>query len=70
MPKNKTPKIVNTALLLLLINQVVTGMLGMKLSTTFFEWGHRRAAWLLITAAAVHLAMNWNWIKANYFEGK
>lgn len=68
MPKNKTLKIVNMALLLLLINQAMTGMLGMKLSATIFEWGHRRAAWLLITAAAVHLVLNWNWIKANYFR--
>ena len=68
MTKNKALKIVNVVLLVLLINQAATGMLGINMSATAFEWLHRRAALLLIAATVVHLVLNWNWIKASYFK--
>jgi hypothetical protein len=70
MSKIKALKVVNVILLVLLINQAATGMLGMKLPHWAFEWGHKRAAIVLLTVAAVHLILNWNWIKANYFRKK
>ena len=68
MSKNKFFKVVNLVLPVLLISQAVTGMLGTKLSPEVFEWTHRQAAWVLLAAAAVHLVLNWNWVKANYLK--
>jgi heme A synthase len=68
MSKNKALKVVNVLLLVLLINQAATGMLAMKLPHEVFEWGHQRAAYVLLTVAAVHTLLNWNWIKASYFK--
>ena len=70
MSKAKALKVVNVVLFVLLVNQAATGMLGMSLPHWAFEWGHERAAFVLLAVAAVHLALNWNWIKANYFKKK
>ena len=70
MSRNKALKVVNLILLVLLINQAATGMLGMDLPNWAFEWGHKRAAYVLITLAIIHLVLNWNWMKANYFKKK
>jgi len=70
MAKNKALKIVNVVLLVLLVNQAATGILARKVSHEVFEWGHERAAFVLLAAAAVHLVLNWNWVKANYFKSK
>lgn len=70
MGKNKALKVVNLILLVLIINQMVGAFLYFKISHAFFEWGHERAGMLLAAVAAVHLALNWNWFKANYFKKK
>ena len=70
MSKNKALKVVNMVLLVLLVNQALTGMLAMKLPHAVFEWGHERTAVVLLAVAAVHRVLNWNWIKANYFKKK
>ena len=70
MSKNKALKVVNVVLLVLIINQAATGMLAMKLPHEVFEWGHARAAFVLLAVAAVHILLNWNWVKANYFKKK
>ena len=66
MSKNKALKVVNVLLLILIVNQAVTGILGAKLPHEVFEWGHERAAFVLLAVAAVHLVLNWNWVKVNY----
>jgi hypothetical protein len=70
MSRNKALKIVNVVLLVLLLNQLVSGLLAAngKLSHEGFEWLHARAAWLLLIVAAAHIVLNWNWIKASYFK--
>ena len=70
MSRNKALKIVNMVLLVLLINQAATGILGANLPYAVFVWGHKRAAFVLLAAAALHILLNWNWIKANYFRKK
>jgi heme A synthase len=68
MSKNKALKVVNLILFILLVSQATTGLLRVKLSHEVFEWGHERAAFLLLAMAGVHLALNWNWVKVNYFK--
>ncbi len=66
--KNSTIlKILNPILLLVLINQVVTGTLGPKLPAWAFETFHVGGAILLVFLVLAHLALNFNWIKTNYF---
>jgi hypothetical protein len=68
MSKNKALKIVNIVLLVLLLNQACSGLFRVHYSFEAFEWLHERAAWLLLAVAAVHIVLNWNWIKVNYFK--
>lgn len=68
MSKNKTLRVLNIVLAVLLINQWVGGTVYPKISESMFEWGHERAGILLGVAAIIHLALNWNWVKANYFK--
>jgi len=68
MSKNKALKIVNIVLLVLLLNQACSGLFNEHYSLDAFEWLHERAALLLFVVAAVHIVLNWNWIKVNYFK--
>ena len=70
MSRNKVLKIVNVVLLILVISQVATGYFGAKLSFEAFKWGHKRAVLVLLAFAALHLVLNWNWVKANFFKRK
>ena len=70
MSKNKALKVVNLVLLVLIINQMVGAFLYGGISHELFEWGHERAGMLLAVVVAVHLGLNWNWVKANYFKKK
>jgi hypothetical protein len=70
MSKNKALKIVNVVLAVLVINQIGSAFLFERgaISYTAFEWMHKRGVWVLIAAVVVHLILNWNWVKANYFR--
>lgn len=68
MKKNTALKILNPVLAVLLINQVLTGLFGRELSHEAFEIFHKKAALVLATLVVLHLILNFNWIKANYFS--
>jgi heme A synthase len=70
MTKNTALKILNPVLVVLLINQILTGLFGLKLSPEAFEIFHRKAAIVLASLVVLHLILNFNWIKANYFKGR
>jgi len=70
MKKNAALKILNPILAVLLINQLLTGLFGMKLSPEAFEIFHRKAALVLAALVVLHLILNFNWIKANYFRSR
>lgn len=70
MSKNRVLKVVNVILFMFIVNQAATGLLHSKLPHVVFEWGHERAAYLLLTVAAIHILLNWNWIKVSYFKKK
>jgi len=72
MPKNKVLKVVNLVLALLVVNQFASVFLFENEVIPYrgFEWMHKRAAFVLLAVAAVHLVLNWNWVKANYFKKK
>ena len=68
MKKNTALKIVNLILLVLVINQLMTGFFSMKLSHDAFVLLHKRGAIVLAGFIIVHIILNFNWIKANYFH--
>jgi heme A synthase len=70
MTRNTALKILNPVLAVVLINQILTGLLGLKLSQEAFEIFHRKAALVLAALVVLHLILNFNWIKANYFKSR
>lgn len=70
MTKNTALKILNPVLVILLISQILTGLFGLKLSPEAFEIFHRKAALVLAGLVVLHLVLNFNWIKANYFKSR
>ena len=68
MKRNTMLKIVNPILGVLVINQILTGIFGMSLSREAFEILHKDGGFVLAGAAVLHLILNWNWVKANFFK--
>ncbi len=68
MKKNTILKIINPILLVLIISQAVTGLLHLKLSPETFETLHEGGGLILVGLVIVHLILNFNWVRANYFH--
>ena len=68
MKRNTMLKIVNPILGLLVVNQILTGVFGQSLSREAFEILHKDGGFVFAAVAALHLILNWNWVKANYFK--
>ena len=69
MTRNTALKIVNPILGLAALNQIVTGIFIGFLpdgASELHEWG----GYLFVAAAVVHVALNWNWVKATFFRKK
>jgi hypothetical protein len=59
---------VNPILAVLVVNQILTGLFGRSLSHEAFEILHKDGGFVLAGFATLHLILNWNWVKANYFR--
>lgn len=70
MKRNDALKIVNPILAVLVVNQILTGLFGRSLSHGAFEVFHKDGGFVLAGVAVLHLILNWNWVKANYFKRK
>jgi len=68
MKKNTALKILNPILLVLLLNQAVTALFSVELPHKVFDILHKGGGTILIGAAVLHLILNFNWVKANYFR--
>jgi inner membrane protein involved in colicin E2 resistance len=68
MKRTSLLKIVNPILGVLLVNQIVTGLLHEFLSHEAYEILHGGSGLLFAVAAALHVIMNWNWVKANFLK--
>jgi hypothetical protein len=66
MKKKTALKIANPLLALFMINQALTGIFHLELSHRAFKTFHEQAGYVLITLAAIHLALNWNWVKTQF----
>jgi hypothetical protein len=67
MKRNTALKILNLILLVLVVNQAVTALLHDKLPHEAFEFFHQGGGTVLIALIVVHIILNFNWVKANYF---
>jgi len=68
MKKNNILKILNPVIALLLLSQICTALLNDVLGEEVFEAIHETGGFLLAVGGVLHLALNWNWVKANYLK--
>ena len=67
MNRMKWLKTVNPILFILVLWQAITALGHDFLGREIFEKVHVTGGLLLIVFAAIHLVLNWNWVKSNYF---
>jgi hypothetical protein len=70
MKRNTALKILNPVLIVLFINQAVTVIFLDELPAWAFQTFHKGGGAVLLSLILVHLLLNSNWLKANYFTQK
>jgi hypothetical protein len=70
MKQSSVLKILPPVLALLVLNQISTGIFHFDISKEVFGFVHRGSGILFGFIVLLHLAMNWNWVKTNYFKKK
>jgi hypothetical protein len=70
MTRNTALKILNPLLACLALSQILSGLLRGFLPWDTFKLVHLTGGVSLAAAAALHVVLNWNWIKANYLKSK
>ncbi len=68
MTKTVALKIVNPVLGIVVLTQVLTGLLHGLMSRDAFETVHLVGGILIVVLVALHVTLNWPWIKANFFR--
>jgi hypothetical protein len=67
MKRNNLLKILNPILLVFFINQAISVIFRDSFSPEMFGIFHKTAGGIFLCLIALHLILNFNWIKANYF---
>jgi hypothetical protein len=67
MTRNSANKILIPLMAALAVNQAVTALFSDKMSHEAFEFLHQGGGAIFLILIACHFALNFNWIKANYF---
>ena len=70
MNKAKSLKYINAVIAVLILNQALTGIFHKSLSHGAFEFVHQGAGILLFICVLIHVALNWGWVKTNFFKKK
>jgi hypothetical protein len=68
MKRNNLLKILNPLLLVFFVNQAITVIFRDSLSYKVFDIFHKAAGGIFLCLIALHLILNFNWIKANYLS--
>jgi hypothetical protein len=68
MKRNNLLKILNPILLVFFVNQAITVIFRESFSREMFGIFHKTAGGILLCLMALHLILNFNWIKANYLS--
>jgi hypothetical protein len=69
MDKNATLRIVNPLLGILLLNQPFSIILGALTGWHAFEVLHLVGGIGLLILAAIHVMLNWGWVRMNFLRG-
>lgn len=69
MQRNTALKIVNPLLGALALSQILSGVCHDFLPRQLFWTVHRAVGLSFAVAAVLHVILNWNWIRANFFRG-
>lgn len=67
MKRNSALKALNPVIAILLVNQLLSGFFSGRISHRSFEIRHEGGGIVLAIAIALHVILNWNWIKSSYF---
>jgi hypothetical protein len=67
MKRNTAFKILNPILAVFFINQALTVIFRDNISFETFGLFHKTGGAILLFLIAVHVILNFNWVKANYF---
>jgi hypothetical protein len=70
MKRNTALKILNPILLLFFANQATTVLFREHLSFKTFGLFHKTGGAILLCLIALHIILNFNWVRANYFPRK
>jgi hypothetical protein len=65
MKKNTMLKVINPVLAVLIVTQALSALLCDQLSLDAFEVIHEGGGLLLVAASALHLILNWPWVRTN-----
>ena len=68
MKRNSILKVLNPILGVLLANQILTGIFHDALPHEAFEIMHEGGGYVFAGVAILHVILNWNWVKANFFK--
>jgi hypothetical protein len=68
MKKNQALKVINPALGILVLNQAITSSLHDFFPKELFAVIHGGGGILLVSGVALHLYLNWSWVRATYLN--
>jgi len=68
MKRNTVLKILNPILGILVVNQILTGIFADSLPGNTFEILHQGGGIVFSVLVVLHVILNWNWVKANFFK--
>lgn len=70
MDKQKSLRIINVALFLLVLGLVISALSHDFIPHEIFEKAHPLTGFTLVILVIFHLILNWPWVKSNYFKKK
>lgn len=70
MNKTSALKLLNPVLAFLVLNQPISIYVYEATHYEAFEFLHVGGGALLVIAAALHLMLNWSWVKVNFLQKK
>ncbi len=70
MKKNTILKVTNPILALLIVTQALSALLHDQIGPEAFEFIHEGGGVVLVVVSAIHLALNWAWVRTNLLPRK
>jgi|WetSurMetagenome_2_1015567.scaffolds.fasta_scaffold425135_1 hypothetical protein len=68
MNKKTVLRITNILIAVLILNQATTAALSDMIGSEAFEFIHETGGALLLAGVAIHVILNWGWVKSTLFN--